>query len=631
MNDKHLHTPHDPKGKHLATMMMGAVGVVYCDIGTSPLYTMREAFHPSHGLDFNQTNILGVLSLLLWSLIMVVSVKYIMLILRADNKGEGGIFALIALAERAMKRKSMFIVCIGLLGAALFYGDGIITPAISVLSAVEGLKTAAPNLEKFIVPVSCVILVFLFAGQQTGTDKIGKLFGPITMVWFLSLGVLGISNIIQNPVVLQAFSPYYAFKIFAENHITGFLLLGTVVLAVTGVEALYADMGHYGKKPIRYAWLYFVMPCLMLNYLGQGALILRSPDAIKDPFYLMVPEWGLYPMIALATAATVIASQAMISGAYSLTQQAILLGFTPRLKIEHTSDRHKGQIYMPSLNKAIFIGVILLVIWFRNSSNLAAAYGIAVTGTMLMTTMLIAIVSYKLWNWSLPKVCLIVLPLFIIDFSFFTATLTKLSHGIGAWIPLIMGLGVFTLMLTWYEGRAIKNKRMAHSRERIDTFIKHISARNTKRVSGTAIYMARDIDHVPLALALNYKHNKSLHERMVLIRVDTLDIPRVPEADRLHVEELDKGFVRIVISYGFMQQPSVPRALSHLEELGVDIDAREATYVMNRERIVATPGGGMWLWRERLYSLMHRNAAEASDFYHLPASRVLEIGSPVNI
>jgi len=626
------YTPSHPKGSHLRKMMLGAIGVVYGDIGTSPLYTLREAFNPEHALHLNETNILGILSLLMWSLIMVVSVKYVMFVMRADNRGEGGIMALMALASRAVEKKSMIIISLGVFGAALFYGDGIITPAISVLSAVEGLKIAVPALDPYIVPISILVLVLLFGFQQNGSDKIGKLFGPVMLFWFLALGVLGAHQIWQNPTVLWALSPYYALHFMVMNHTIGFLVLGTVVLCITGVEALYADMGHFGFRPIRMAWLYLVMPCLMLNYLGQGALLMTSPDALENPFFRMTPQILSLPMVILATLATVIASQAMISGAYTITQQAIQMGFVPRMKIQHTSAKHMGQIYMPNMNMMLFIGVILLVLWFHSSSALASAYGIAVTGTMLMTSTLAFIVAWKLWNWSLTKTIMLLTPLWLIDATFFGATLMKLAHGFGAWIPLILGCMIYITMLTWYQGKMLKNRRTTYGKEPIKHFVKHIHDRNITRVHGTAIYLTRDMEHVPVALSTNVKHYHSVHEKILLVDVRTLDIPRVPESERATITEMGHGIAKVMLYYGFMQHPNIPRALAHLPNAGPEgWHIQNATYFMTRFRVLPTPGEGMWLWREKLYAVMHRNAAEASDFFRLPPNRVIEIGSPVTI
>lgn len=631
------HAPHpdtaakNPQGSHLRKLMIGAIGVVYGDIGTSPLYTIREAFMPEHGIAVNESNILGMLSIILWSLIIVISVKYIMVIMRADNRGEGGILALMTLAHRALKSKPLLVTCLGIIGASLLYSDGMITPAISVLSAVEGLRVATPLFDPYIVPMAIVIIVILFASQHNGTDIIGRLFGPVTLVWFFVIGSLGLYQIMQNQVILLAFSPLYAVQFMIDNAFMGFLVLGTVVLCITGGEALYLDMGHFGAKPIRMAWLCVVMPCLMLNYLGQGALILKTPEAIDNPFYKMVPEIALYPMIALATMATVIASQAMISGAFSITQQAIHLDFLPRLKLKHTSSSHIGQIYLPTLNLLLFIGVILLVLWFHSSSALAAAYGIAVTGTMLITSILVFIVAWKSWNWPLWKVLLIVTPLGLIDLTFFTATLSKLQHGYGGWVPLIVGSTIFTIILTWYQGKEIKNRRMAIGRERLDSFIQRLSEEEVIRVQGTAVYMTRDTEQVPPAMAINVKHYKALHERVLLVNIQSLDVPHAPDSERFHVKNLGSGFIGIDISFGFMQHPNIPRALHHLSLNGVELDIHDLSYFMNRVRVIPTPGDGMWLWREKLYALMYRNAAEASDYFNLPNDRVIETGSPITI
>lgn len=614
----------------MRNLILGAIGIVYGDIGTSPLYTIREALMPEHAIKLTNGNILGLVSLILWSLIIVVSVKYIMLVMRADNRGEGGILALMAMAQRAIQRKSLLVISLGIIGAALFYGDGIITPAISILSAVEGLSIATPFFDPYIVPIAIAVLVVLFGFQQHGSDRIGKLFGPVMIVWFLSLGALGVYHILQEPKIFMAFNPAYGLRFFFENSMMGFLLLGTVVLCITGAEALYADMGHFGFMPIRYAWLYFVMPCLMLNYMGQGAFLMVHPEAIANPFYKMVPDLLLYPMVVLATLAAVIAAQSMISGTFSVTQQAIQLDFLPRFKIQHTSSKHMGQIYMPHLNLLLFIGVVVLILWFHSSSALASAYGIAVTGTMLITSTLVFIVAHKLWKWSMLKTILLLTPLWLIDLGFFTATLTKLTHGIGAWVPLVLGTVIYTLMITWYQGKEIKNRRLSHGRARMDSFIGKLNDGKIKRVEGTAIYMTRDAEHVPPALSVNLKHYKAMHETVLLVKVDTLDIPRVPENERAHVEQLDKGFVTITLSYGFMQQPNIPRALAALDH-DKKWHLKEATYFMSRVRVVPTPGDGMWLWREKLYATMYRNASEASDFFHLPANRVIETGSPITI
>ncbi len=623
-------TPSQERNRLLA-LIVGAIGVVYGDIGTSPLYTIREAFGGEYGMALSPVNLFGVLSVIFWSLILVVSLKYIFIVLRADNRGEGGTFALLALARQATNRNSAIVMALGIAGAALFYGDGIITPAISVLSAVEGLEVATPDFKPYVVPITLFILVILFGIQQNGTGLIGKFFGPVTCLWFATLGIMGIVHIAHNPEILRALSPHYAVLFFAAHPLLSFFMLGIIVLAVTGVEAIYADMGHFGARAIRLAWLYFVLPCLTLNYFGQGALLLRNPEALGNPFFNMVPEWGVYPLVGLATAATIIASQAMISGAFSVTHQAIQLGVIPRLRIEYTSAKNIGQIYIPKLNKLLFVGVAILVLGFKSSGALASAYGIAVTGAMVVTSCLLFIVARKLWKWSLIKTILILVPLFIIDIGFFSATLTKLAHGIGAWVPLALGLVIATIMLTWHEGKALKRQRIQHGKMDIENFINKLQKEDINRIPGTAVYMCSTMQLVPEALEIHLKYHRSLHEHIIVTHVQTLDIPHVPDGERLCISELGAGITHVLIAYGFMQQPNIPHALSYLQEKHPGIDLSTAPYFINRERIIATPGGGMWLWREQLFALMHRNAASVIRFYHLPAGRVVELGAPVAI
>lgn len=623
------HHVKNPKGKALFALMVGCIGVVYGDIGTSPLYALRESFNLELGLELTHNHILGVLSLLLWSLILVVSIKYVSFIMRADNRGEGGILSLMALAQRALEKRTLLITTLGLFGAALFYGDGIITPAISVVSAVEGLKIISPVFDPYVVKISLVILVILFSVQSHGSGLIGRFFGPVTLVYFTTIAVLGAAQIVKHPIVLQAFSPHFAIMIFAESPWVGFLLLGSVVLAVTGAEALYADMGHFGRKPISMAWLYFVFPCLMLNYLGQGSLLLQTPTAISNPYYLLAPEWMLYPLVVLSTLATVIASQAMISGAFSVTQQAIQLGFLPRFNILHTSSSHQGQIYLPRLNFAMACGVMIFVLLFRNSSNMAAAYGIAVTGTMLMTSLLAFVVVRYKWQKPLWQALLYVTPFWLIDAALFGSSLMKLHHGIGAWVPLIIGITIFTLMLTWKQGRELMRRNLLN-KDKLENFVQSLGKSKAVRVPGVAIYMARDTHYAPHGMVMNVKHNKALHEKVLVVSVKTKDVPRVPEAERVAIEDLGHGVFKVKLYYGFMQQPNVPRALHHHIKLP-DIDLKHASYFLTRERVVATPGSGMWLWREKMYVLMHRNAADASVFFSLPSQSVVEIGTPVHI
>jgi KUP system potassium uptake protein len=631
-NDKPSHgTGHSAKGGPLWSMMVAATGIVYGDIGTSPLYAFKESLNPAHGIDPTDLNILGILSLLIWSLIIVVTVKYIALVMRADNKGEGGTMALMALVQRSMGKKSHWALSLGLFGVCLLYGDGIITPAISVLSAVEGLTLVAPHFNhRFVILTTLAVIVFLFAFQRFGTAKIGRFFGPITVLWFFTIGAIGLVNIIRYPHILHAFNPWYGMVFLGGDHVwLSFVLLGTIVLAITGVEALYADMGHFGAKPIRLTWLGLVMPALILNYLGQGALVLNNPATLSNPFYLSFPEWMLLPVVILATCATVIASQAMISGAFSMTQQAVQLGFSPRFDIRHTSARHMGQIYLPRMNMLLFIGVVILVLVFKTSSNLAAAYGIAVTGTILITTCLITLVARYQWNWSWWKVIPLFGFLFIVDMAFFSANLLKIKDG--GWLPLVLGAGIFTLMITWRDGQLLTFKRRGQQGERVTHFVNHLPEQKIHRIPGAAAYLSRDIDHVSYALALNLKHNKVLHEQVLLVRIDTLDVPRVPDSERLIVKSVGQGIYCISIQYGFMQEPNVPRALSHVGEHGVQIELRELTYVLGRETVIATKRPGMAMWRERLYAAMSRNGASAMDFYHLPHNRVIEIGRQVAI
>ena len=623
------HAPAHPKGKKLWGLMLAATGIVYGDIGTSPLYAFKESLGHQHGIEPSAPNILGILSLVLWSLIMVVTVKYILIVLRADNKGEGGTMALMALVQRAMGKQAHWALLLGLAGAALLYGDGIITPAISVLSAVEGLTLISPHFQKFILLITVTIIVFLFAFQSNGTERIGKFFGPITVLWFGTIGVAGLYHIVQYPAVLQAFNPLYGVQFLYVHNWLAFVLLGTIVLAITGVEALYADMGHFGVKPIRLTWLGLVMPALMLNYLGQGALVLHNPAALGNPFFMMFPEWATLPIVILATAATVIASQAMISGAFSLTQQAIQLGFAPRFTIQHTSAHQIGQIYLPRLNMLMFIGVVILVLTFKTSSNLAAAYGIAVTGTILITTCLIVLVARHKWQWARWKIAAIFIPLFIIDAAFFSANLLKITDG--GWLPLLLGAIIFIIMVTWRDGQALTYRRRGQDGERLTHFLKHLKAYPVTRVDGKAAYLSRDIDHIPYALSLNVKHNKILHKQVFLIRVDILDVPRVAEQERLSIKDMGDGIYYTTIKYGFMQEPHVPKALSLAEQHGIELDVKTLSYFLGRETVVPTKLPGMALWRERLFAAMSHNSASAADFYNLPHSRVIEIGRQIAI
>ncbi len=617
----------------LAGLIVGAIGVVFGDIGTSPLYTIREAFSAHYGLVANHDTVLGLLSLIFWSLTLVVTLKYVTIILRADNEGEGGIMALMALAQRSLSQgsRSAYLVGIfGIFGAALFFSDGVITPAISVLSAVEGLEVISPRLHNWIVPISLLVLVSLFATQRFGTEKVGRVFGPITSLWFLTLAVLGVANILHEPEVLHAVNPYWAVQFFLDHTWGGVFILGAVILAVTGGEAIYTDMGHFGRKPIRYAWYFFVLPSLMLNYLGQGALVLEDPAAIRNPFYLGVPEWGRIPMLVLATAATVIASQAVITGGFSVVRQAMQLGYVPRMRIKHTSRDTIGQIYIPAVNWSMMIIVIALVLGFRSSSALATAYGISVSMTMLIDTVLLAIVARALWvrwrRWVLP-LCLAFL---VIDVAFVVANGAKILQG--GWFPVVLGLTLFTLMRTWRRGRELLREEMRKQGIQLDTFLPGLMLAPPVRVPGTAVFLTPQTGMVPHALMHNLKHNKVLHERNVFLTVETLDVPYAPGDKRLKMEEIGDEFYRVIARFGFMETPDVPLALMRsCDGQGIYFDPMETTYFASRENVVASARRGMPVWRDKLFAFMHRNAAPATGFFRIPGNRLVELGSQVEI
>jgi KUP system potassium uptake protein len=613
-------------------LTVAAIGVVFGDIGTSPLYTMKEAFGGRYGMPPTHDNVLGVLSLILWSLIIVVTLKYVVFMMRADNRGEGGMMALLSLLLRATKRGSRtrwFLMSTGLFGAALFYGDGMITPAISVLSAVEGLNVAAPALQPFVIPVTIVIVILLFIIQQKGTASVGALFGPITMVWFAVLALLGIANIAREPAVFAAANPVHAIAFFVDNRVAGFLALGAVVLAITGTEGIYTDMGHFGKKPIRLAWSTYVLPALLLNYFGQGALILTDATALAHPFFHMAPAWALYPLIGLATAATVIASQAVISGTYSLTRQAIQLGYCPRLEVTHTSESEIGQIYMPWINWALLVAVIGLVVGFGSSSNLAGAYGVAVTGMLTIDTVLAFYVITKLWKWSM-WVAVPLLAFFLsVDLAFFSANAVKLLHG--GWFPFLVATVLFTLFATWRRGRTLLMRRLAPGAIAVEPFIQSISLHPPARVPGTAVFLTAATEGVPHALLHNLNHNKVLHERIVLLTVQSMDIPHVGDDERLEVEELASGFYRVIAKYGFKDIPDVPEALALAKNHGLEFNMMETSFFLSRQTLVPTTGEGMALWREKLFAAMARNASSATVFFNIPANRVVELGTRIEI
>jgi KUP system potassium uptake protein len=614
-----------------AGLALGALGVVYGDIGTSPLYAVQTTFG-EQGIPATTDNVLGVLSLIFWSLVMVVSLKYVVFIMRADNKGEGGMMALMALAQRSARGNANLrwaIMILGLLGASLFYGDGVITPAISVLSAVEGLKVAAPTLSRFVVPITLLIIIGLFILQRRGSAKVGAVFGPIMLLWFATIAILGIAGIAHQPQVLWALNPWHGFVFFRDNGAHAFLALGGVVLALTGAEALYADMGHFGKNPIRLAWFGYVSPALVLNYFGQGALLLTEPAAVSNPFYLLVPDALLYPMIALATVATVIASQAVISGAFSMTREAIQLGYSPRMEIVHTSKQTIGQIYLPWINRALLVLILGAVIGFRSSDNLAAAYGIAVTGTMVITTCLALIVARRQWGWSRTLVVLAGAVFLIIDISFFAANAVKIEHG--GWFPLVLGLVVFVVMTTWRRGRDLVIRELKQSGLALEPFIASVIAHPPLRVPGTAIFLTANVNAVPNALLHNLKHNKVLHERNVLMTVETLEVPIAEYGERTEIIALGHEFYRVVIRFGFAEDPNIPTALDRCEAKGLGFDMMDTTFFISRETVVATDRAGMPLWRDKLFAFLARNASSATAFFRIPGNRLIELGTQVEI
>ena len=629
---------NSPQNAHAVTekktlpLAFAAIGVVYGDIGTSPLYTLREVFAGSHPLPLTPGNLLGILSLVFWALFIVITLKYVSFMMRADNRGEGGIMALIALTLRAVKRHERLrwvLMSLGLFGAALFFGDVVITPAISVLSAVEGLKVAAPALGSYVVPITLAVLVVLFMVQVRGTASMGALFGPVMCLWFLVLATLGLISIVAEPSVLRAVNPMYAVQFFLDHHWYGVLALGAVVLAVTGGEALYADMGHFGRRPIRLAWLWFVWPALLLNYFGQGALLLRDPTATQSPFYLLAPSWGLYPLVALATAATVIASQAVISGAFSVTRQAIQLGYCPRLTVIHTSAREIGQIYIPLVNWGLLAGVVLLVLAFRSSSHLAAAYGIAVTGTMAIDTILAAVVAATLWSWGRFAAIACAVAFLVVDLAFFGANVVKLFHG--GWVPMVIAVAMFTLFSTWKRGRELLLQRLGRGAIDLDSFLAGIAAHPLHRVPGTAVFMTASLEGVPHALLHNLIHNKVLHERVVLLTVTNEDVPSIPAEERIALEPLAENFYRILLRYGFKDEPDVPAALQACGAMGFEFNLMETSFFFSRETLISTKVPGMAQWREKLFISMARNAAGAMTFFRIPTNRVVELGSQVEL
>jgi KUP system potassium uptake protein len=626
-----MSSPTGSKTK-LSALTLAALGVVFGDIGTSPLYTIKEVFSAgTHPVPLTEANMFGILSLIVWALIMVVSVKYVAFIMRADNRGEGGIMALLALASHNAAdnvKKQHTIMLLGILGACMFYADGMITPAISVLSAVEGLELAAPMLHPLIIPVTLIVLIILFWAQSKGTALVGAFFGPIMLLWFGTLGVLGVQSILQNPTILHALNPIYAVHFFTVSPWIAFVALGAVVLAVTGAEALYADMGHFGRFPIRLAWFGFVLPALILNYFGQGALILKNPEAVKNPFYLLAPEWMLFPLIILATLAAVIASQAVITGAFSVSRQALQLGFLPRMHVEHTSESQEGQIYMPRVNWGLMLGVMVLVLSFKSSGNLAAAYGIAVTGDMVITTLLAGIVFHNIWGWSKLRTGSLVAMFLVVDVSFFSANVLKIPDG--GWVPLVIGIVIFTLMLTWKTGRTLLYQHLKNDAMALDPFIEAIGAHPPTRVYGTALFMTPNLEGVPHAMLHNLKHNKVLHEKVVILTVKFLDYPHTSIEERVEVVAMPHEFYKVTVNYGFKDEPDLPRDLLLCAPKGLVLDAMDTSFFVGKEILISNEKKEMAFWRKKIFIGLFRSAETITNQFKLPPNRVVELGSQVS-
>jgi len=615
----------------LAALTLGAVGVVYGDIGTSVLYAMKEVFGSGH-VPFTPDNVYGILSIFFWTLTVIVSIKYVGLVLRADNNGEGGLVAMLALASQSVKDKPKLrrvLLLVGIFGTCLFYGDGVITPAISVLSAVEGMEVISPASKRFVIPLTLVILFFLFAVQKRGTSGIGKFFGPITVVWFICISALGVSHIVDNPEILWAISPTYALSFIWNFPGTTFIILGAVVLCVTGGEALYADMGHFGKKPIRLAWFSIVMPSLTLNYFGQGALLLQNPEAVKNPFYMMAPDWALIPLVVLATMATVIASQALISGAFSVTKQVIQLGYLPRLQVQHTSVKDTGQIYLPFVNWGLFVAIVLAVVMFKSSSNLAAAYGIAVCTDMLITTILTFFVIRYGWKYPLWLCIAATGFFFVVDFAFWASNLLKLFEG--GWFPLMIGGAVFSLMMTWKDGRRLLNEKLRSDALDLPSFLEAVFVSPPVRVEGTAVFLTAEVGIVPNALLHNLKHNKVLHTNNLFVTVKNHEVPWIGLNKRLQIESLGHDCWQVIIHYGFKNDPDLPKALQQIKGRGCEMEEMNTSYFLSRDTVVPTLGAGMAPWREKLFAQMHHNASGAAGFLNLPSNAVVELGSKIEI
>ena len=625
-----MNIKNEKSSNNLLKLTVGALGIVFGDIGTSPLYAVRVCFTGKEAIGVTDSNIFGILSLIFWSLILVISIKYLVIILRADNDGEGGILALMAFVLPKKKSRNYFVILsMGLFGAALLYGDGMITPAISVLSAVEGLKVATPFFEPYVIPITVIILFMLFLFQRKGTGHVGLIFGPIILIWFASLALLGIIAIAKHPSVLQALNPYYAFYFFKTNGLGSITVLGAVFLVVTGGEALYADIGHFGKKPIRLGWFYVVLPCLVINYFGQGALILHDHSAIINPFYYMVPKWALYPLVILAALATVIASQAIISGAFSLTQQAIQLGFLPRFKVVHTSPNERGQIYIPGLNWMLFIATTGLVAFFKTSDNLASAYGVAVSTTMVITSLLAFVAMRELWKWKLSSALALVIFFLIIDLSFFSANIVKVPDG--GWFPLLVAAVIYFLMTTWYRGKRMMSIQLNRVTDSLQNFLKYYQSRAEHVVGGTAVYLTRNPYTTPPAFYFNLTHNKIIHEQIIVVSIQLNPVPHLPLRDNINFEKLDNHICRLILNYGFMDIIDVPLALQLLKEKGIKIDEKDITFFLGRESIVITKHTGMSPLRESLFDYMGRNSSRPAQFFNLPSEKVVEIGSRIRL
>jgi KUP system potassium uptake protein len=626
------HVESHPTGRRLAILSLTALGVVYGDIGTSPLYAIKECFKPEYGLAMNATNIYGVLSLIVWALILVVTVKYVAFILRADNKGQGGVLALLALVlqrqhRTADRRRRAVLITLALFGGAFLYGDGIITPAISVLGAVEGLEVATPGLQRFVLPLAFGIIAGLFYFQYKGTARVGGLFGWVMLAWFVTIAVLGLIEIMREPQTLLALNPWYAIRFFIDHPTSSFVVLGAVVLVMTGGEALYADMGHFGRRPIRIVWFGLVLPALLLNYFGQGALLLRTPSAIENPFYLLAPNVFLIPLLILATSAAVVASQALISGAFSLTQQAVQLGYTPRVTIVHTSAQEAGQIYVPEVNKALALGTLVLVGAFGSVEALGATYGVAVTGTMAITTILFAYVTRQRWGWSKWKSGAFLAFFLAVDLTFFAANLLKVPHG--GWVPLVVAGGVFVLMSTWKKGRELLNRILKQGSLPMDLFLADVAKRKPHRVAGTAIFMTSASEGAPVVLLHHLKHNKVLHEQVVLMSVQTLEVPEVPRDRRISIHELGHGFYRVVARFGFMETPNIPQILAICSQRGLAMRPNETSFFLGRERLIVGGSFPMARWRKKLFVFLSRNARSATEYFGIPPNRVVELGAQI--